>query len=170
MSIKKNRQRTTKWYDGFLYSKFITPLEGEKMSLVDELIPTGSTVIDIGCGPGSLVLKLSAKCKRVAGVDLSDRMITYARKQKEKMGTTNVTFVCEDASKMGTIHDERFSLATVCFCLHGMSWKVRRDVIGNCFVLSQKVILADFVSAFPKSIVGAAQILIEAIEGRKSYR
>jgi SAM-dependent methyltransferase len=117
-----------------------------------------------------LVLKLSGKCKRVAGVDLSDRMIAYARKQKARMAATNVTFVCEDASKTGTILDERFSLATVCFCLHGMSSNVRRDVIGNCFVLSQKVILADFVSAFPKSIVGAAQILIEAIEGRKSYR
>jgi len=170
MSIKNNRQRTTKWYDGFLYSKLITPLEDEKMSLVDELIPIGSTVIDIGCGPGSFVLKLSAKCKRVTGVDLSNRMIAYARKQKEKMGATNVTFVCEDASTMGTIHDEHFSLATICFCLHGMSWKVRQDVIENCFTLSQKVILADFVSPFPKNIVGAGQILLEAIEGRESYR
>ena len=170
MSVKNNRQRTTKWYDGFLYSKLITPLEGEKMSLIDELIPIGSTVIDIGCGPGSLVLKLSAKCKRVTGVDVSNRMIAYARTQKEKMGATNVTFVCDDASKMGTIHDEQFSFAIICFCLHGMSGKVRHDVIGNCFTLSQKVILADFVSPFPKNIVGAAQTLLEIIEGRISFR
>jgi len=170
MSIKNNRQRTTKWYDGFLYSKLIAPLEDEKMILVDELIPDGSTVIDIGCGPGSFVLKLSAKCKRVTGVDLSSRMIAYAQKQKEKMGTTNVTFVCEDASKMKTIHDEHFSFAIICFCLHGMSWKVRKDVIENCFKLSRKVILTDFVSPFPKNIIGVGQMLLEIIEGRESYR
>ena len=170
MSVKNNRQRTTKWYDGFLYSKLITPLVGEQMSLIDDLIPVGSTVIDIGCGPGSLVLKLSAKCKRVTGVDVSKRMIAYARTQKERMGATNVTFVCEDASKMKTIHDEQFSFAIICLCLHGMSWKVRQDVIENCFTFSQKVILADFVSPIPKNIIGAGQILLEVIEGRESYR
>ena len=169
MSVNNNRQRTTKWYDGFLYSKLITPLQSEIMSLMDELIPIGSTVIDIGCGPGSLVLKLSAKCKRVTGVDVSNRMIAYARTQKEKMGATNVTFVCEDVSTMGTIHDEQFSFAIICMCLHGMSGKVRQDVIKNCFTLSQKVILTDYVSPFPKNIVGAAQTLLEVIEGRESY-
>jgi SAM-dependent methyltransferase len=140
------------------------------MYLIDELIPIKSTVIDIGCGPGSFVLKLSAKCKRATGVDISNRMIAYARKQKEKMRATNVTFVCEDASKIGTIHDEQYSFATICYCLHGMSWKVRRDVIKNCYKLSQKAILADFVSPLPKNIVGAGQILLEIIEGREAYR
>lgn len=170
MSVKNNRQRTTKWYDGFLYNKVITPFEGEIMIIVDELIPIGSTVIDIGCGPGSLVLKLSTKCKKVTGVDISNRMIAYANTQKKKMQATNVTFICEDASTMGTIHDEKFSFAIVCLCLHGMSLKTRQDVIRNCFSLSQRVILADFISPFPKGIVGTGQILLEIIEGRESFR
>jgi len=170
MSVKNNRQRTTKWYDGFLYNKVITPFEGEIMMIVDELIPTGSTVIDIGCGPGSLVLKLSTKCKKVTGIDISNRMIAYANKQKEKMQTTNVTFICEDASTMGTTHDEKFSFAIICMCLHGMSWKTRQDVIENCFSLSQRIILVDFISPFPKGIIGTGQILLEVIEGRESYK
>jgi len=170
MCGKNDRQKTTKWYDGFLYSKLITPLEGEFMSLVDELIPIGSTVIDIGCGPGALVLKLSGKCERVTGIDVSDRMIAYAKKQKEKMGATNVTFVCEDASTMARIHDEQFSFATMCACLHGMSWRVRQDVIRNCYTFSEKVILSDFVSPLPRNIVGAGQILLEVLEGRESFR
>jgi SAM-dependent methyltransferase len=169
MYEKNDRQKTTRWYDGFLYSKFITPFEGEIMILVDELIPIGSTVIDIGCGPGSLVLKLSAKCKKVTGVDVSNRMIAYARTQQEKMGASNVAFVCEDASTIGTIRYGQFSFAIACLCLHGMSWKIRQDVIHNCFTLSQRVILADFISPFPKNIVGAGQILLERIEGRESF-
>jgi SAM-dependent methyltransferase len=170
MSRKSDRLKTTKWYDGFLYSKFITPFEVEIMNLVDELIPIDSIVIDIGCGAGSLVLKLSTKCKKVTGVDISNRMIAYANTQKEKMQATNVTFVCEDISTMGTIHDEQFSFAIVCLCLHGISWKTRQDVIKNCFSFSQRVILADFISPFPKGIVGTGQILLEIIEGRESFR
>ena len=162
--------RTSKWYDGFLYSKLICPFEREIMSLVDELIPNASTVIDIGCGPGSLVLKLSTKCKKVTGVDISNKMIAYANTQKEKMRASNVTFICQDASTMGTIHDEKFSFATVCMCLHGMSGKTRQDVIKNCFSFSQRVILADFISPFPRGIVGTGQILLEIIEGKESFR
>jgi len=169
MSGNNASQRTAKWYDGFLYSKLITPFQGEMMGLVEELIPIGSTAIDIGCGPGALVLKLSAKCRRVTGVDVSSRMIAYARSQKEKAGATNVTFVCDDASRMGRIHDELFSFAIICLCLHGMSWKVRLNVLKNCFTFSEKVILADFVSPFPKNIAGAGQILLEFIEGRESF-
>ena len=55
-------------------------------------------------------------------------------------------------------------------CLHGMSCKTRQDVINNCFSLSQRVILADFISPFPKNIFGAGQTLLEVIEGRESYR
>jgi len=170
MSEKSDRQNTTKWYDGFFYNKVITPLEGEIMTLVDELIPIGSSVIDIGCGPGSLALKLSAKCKNVAGVDISYRMIAYANTQKENKQATNVTFICEDASTIGTIHEEKFSFATLCLCLHGMSLKTRQDVIKNCFSLSQKVVISDFISPFPKNIAGAGQMLLEMIEGRESFR
>jgi SAM-dependent methyltransferase len=169
MSGKNDRQRTIKWYDGFLYNRFITPLQGEIMGLVDELIPTGSTVVDIGCGPGALVLKLSAKCREVTGVDVSSRMIAYARTQKEKRRATNVTFVCADASSMGRIHDEPFSFAVICLCLHGMSWQVRQNVLKNCFTFSESAILADFVSPFPKNIVGAGQVLLELLEGRESF-
>jgi len=165
-----DRQRTDKWYDGFLYNMFITPFEGEIMNLVEELIPVSSTVIDIGCGPGSLAMKLSEKCNKVTGVDISERMIAYANTQKVKLPATNVTFVCEDAAAMETIHGDQFSFAIMCMCLHGMSGKTRQDVIKNCFSLSQRVILADFISPFPKGIVGIGQILLEIIEGRESFR
>jgi len=116
------------------------------------------------------MLKLSAKCRKVTGVDLSERMIAYARTQKERLGAINVDFVCDDGSAMRMVHDERFSFAIVCMCLHGMSWKVRRDVMKNCFAVSQRVIVTDYVSPFPKSILAAGYTLLEVIEGRDSYR
>jgi SAM-dependent methyltransferase len=164
------RQKTTKWYDGSFYNMVITPLEGEIMSLTDELIPGGSTVIDIGCGPGALALKLSAKCNQVTGVDISPKMIAYAKKQKEKKKALNVSFICDDGSTVRIIHEEKFSFAILSMCLHGMSPQTRQDVIKNCFSFSHRVILADFISPFPKGIAGAGQILLEKIEGRESYR
>jgi SAM-dependent methyltransferase len=163
------RQSTSKWYDGFIYDKLITPLEGEIVSLVDGFIPAGSSVIDIGCGPGSLALKLSTKCKMVAGLDISDRMIAYANRQKVKMGANNVTFICEDAAKMRVIYDEKFSFAILSQCLHGMSGSIRQDVIKNSFLVSEKAIISDFLSPWPRDIRGAGQIILEKIEGRESF-
>jgi SAM-dependent methyltransferase len=170
MTGNKDRQKSANWYDGFLYNMLVTPLESEFMQIVDELTPIGSTVIDIGCGPGALVLKLSSKCKRVAGIDVSYRMITYARKQAEKIGATNVTFVCEDASTMASIHAEKFSFATMCACLHGMSCRTRKDVIRNSYTFSEKAILSDFISPLPRNILAVGQTLLEILEGRDSFR
>jgi len=160
----------TRWYDGFIYSKLVTPLQGKIISIIDELVPSDSTVIDIGCGPGALVLKLSAKCKSVVGLDKSAKMIAYASKQKEKIGANNVRFICEDAARKGILSGEHFSLAIICMCLHGMTHKERYSVIENCFTLTTKVIITDYLSQFPRNIVGIAQNLIEAVEGKESYK
>jgi SAM-dependent methyltransferase len=169
VSQKDQRQSTSKWYDGFIYDKLITPLEGEIVSLVDGFVPAGSSVIDIGCGPGSLALKLSTKCKKVAGLDISDRMIAYANRQKKKKGADNITFICEDAAKMGVIYNKKFSFAILNQCLHGMSESIRQDVIKNSFAISEKAIISDFLSPWPRDIRGAGQIILEKIEGRESF-
>ena len=170
MSEKSTKSKTTHWYDGLFYNLFITPFESEIMSLMDELIPAGSSVIDLGCGPGALALKLSPKCRTVTGVDISNRMISYANRQKEKKGAANLCFICEDASTMAPIQKEKFSFAILSLCLHGMSTDVREDVIKNSLKLADKVIITDFISPWPRNIRGAGQIILEKIEGAESFK
>ena len=51
-----------------------------------------------------------------------------------------------------------------------MTHKERYSVIENCFTLTTKVIITDYLSQFPRNIVGIAQNLIEAVEGKESYK
>ena len=170
MSDKPSKSKTTHWYDGLFYNMLITPFETEIIKRMIELIPAGSSVIDLGCGPGTLAMKLSQKCGAVTGVDISNRMIRFANRQKKNNRAANLTFICDDASTMAPIQKEKFSFAILSMCLHGMSAEIREAVIKNCFNLAEQVIITDFISPWPKNIRGAGQIILEKIEGEESFR
>jgi arsenite methyltransferase len=51
-------------------------------------------VLDIGCGTGSLALRLAANCAHVHGVDASSEMTRIAREKAEASHSANVTFHC----------------------------------------------------------------------------
>ncbi|MBO6940746.1 MAG: class I SAM-dependent methyltransferase [Deltaproteobacteria bacterium] len=56
-----------------------------------EMEPT-DVVLDIGCGTGSLALRLAGSAAEVHGLDLSSEMIRIAREKAERAGADNVTF------------------------------------------------------------------------------
>lgn len=49
-------------------------------------------VLDIGCGTGSLALRLAASGATIHGLDISSEMIRIARGKAEAQGTENVSF------------------------------------------------------------------------------
>lgn len=62
-------------------------------------------VVDIGCGNGSLLLRLatalenSKKNISFTGIDISDAFIDYANKAKHYKNVTNITFIQQDIEK-----------------------------------------------------------------------
>jgi ubiquinone/menaquinone biosynthesis C-methylase UbiE len=48
------------------------------------------TVIDMGCGGGTLAIPLSGKVKHITAVDFSDTMIEILRAESEKRGIKNI--------------------------------------------------------------------------------
>lgn len=62
-------------------------------------IAAGDSVLDIGCGTGKSTREAArlAAQGRVLGVDLSSRMLEYARRRSEEQGLTNVRFEQTDA-------------------------------------------------------------------------
>ena len=62
-------------------------------------IPPGGTVVELGCGPASVVpslLKTIAKSSKIIGIDFSTQMIALANRKKEVNGWHNVQFECMD--------------------------------------------------------------------------
>lgn len=62
-------------------------------------IPLGGTVVELGCGPASVVpslLKIIDKSSTIIGIDFSSQMIDIANRKKETNGWENVEFACMD--------------------------------------------------------------------------
>jgi arsenite methyltransferase len=51
-----------------------------------------STVVEFGCGTGSLALEMSSHAGQVHAIDVSAEMIRIAERKKAEQGVTNVTF------------------------------------------------------------------------------
>ena len=62
-------------------------------------VPNGSTVVELGCGPGSVVPSLLQRLDpstNIIGIDFSDQMIDLANTNKSKNGWENVNYECMD--------------------------------------------------------------------------
>lgn len=50
------------------------------------------TLLDVGCGPGSVALQLADSFEQVTGIDYSEGMLKVARQRAETQGCSHVTF------------------------------------------------------------------------------
>jgi len=63
-----------------------------KIAHTRERITPTSVVLDIGCGTGSLALRLAPGAAHVHGLDMSSEMVRIARTKAAASSTSNVTF------------------------------------------------------------------------------
>lgn len=63
-----------------------------KKVITREHLRPDSTVLEIGCGTGSLALEMSRFAGHIHGMDISAEMIRIAEQRKKDQGVTNVTF------------------------------------------------------------------------------
>src|SRR4051794_25502159 len=63
-----------------------------KIAITLSKITPRSEVLDIGCGTGSLALRLAGAAAHVHGLDYSSEMMRIARVKASAQGVANVTF------------------------------------------------------------------------------
>jgi arsenite methyltransferase len=63
-----------------------------KIAITKSLMTPSDVVLDIGCGTGSLALRLASSAARIHGLDLSSEMVRIAREKTSAAEVTNVTF------------------------------------------------------------------------------
>lgn len=158
---------TSRFTHGALYhALFDRPLAAARRLVVD-LVPEGSTVLDMACGTGALCFELAARKNcRVVGVDLSLRMIEFARKCQQHDA---VRFVHGDATNLDSLEPRTFDYATVLFLLHELARQEQVGVLNEALHVARKVVLVDSQVPLPRNLHGIALRVVEALGGPEHY-
>ncbi len=110
--------RTTWNQSADAYLRLLRTLEPFRKDLVSRLnVKLGERVLDMGTGPGEPALTIAnlvGPTGHVTGIDLSENMITTARKAAEARQQKNVDFQVMDCGSM-SLPDSTFDAVTSCF-------------------------------------------------------
>jgi len=169
--MKKEFKDRTNWYDGYLFEKIMEKRSREMfVEPISALIEDGSTVIDIGCGIGSLVFNLSHRCSKVVGIDVSSKMINYAKKRQMKKQYNNVKFHHLCASLLPEVLSDKFDYGVMGQILHETSEDLRETIIEGAKKVANKLIISDYIVPLPKSMYGMMIKFVESIAGSEHNR
>ena len=135
-----------------LADRALQPLREE----LSALIPEGVSLLEIGCGTGSFMLRCAAKITHGLGVDLNAPMVDYANKQRTANNIKNVRFECVNALHLDP---SLFDIATSTLCLHELAEKDACQLLSAMLKTSQKVIIADY--GYCKSLAGKFAIELD---------
>ena len=149
---------------GNIYHRLFDPPLAEARQVATDLISEGSSVLDIGCGTGLLcfMLKQNKNC-RVVGLDLSLRMLEFARKANPFQ---DVTLVHEDATDLSAFRDHCFDYATMLMLMHELPRPQQVCVLKEALRVARRAIIIDSVSPLPKNVGGIGIRIVEGTFGR----
>ncbi len=83
--------------------------ENSAAHLLPHLTP-GTTLLDVGCGPGTITADLAARVARVTATEIGPDELGLARAEAERRGTPNIVFEVADAHAL-PYGDESFDVA-----------------------------------------------------------
>jgi ubiquinone/menaquinone biosynthesis C-methylase UbiE len=152
------------FFYGPIYHRLFDPQLAEARQVAFDLIDEGSSVLDIGCGTGLLCIALrERKNCRVVGIDLSLRMLEFARKTSP---FPDVTFVHEDATDLSAYSDRSFDYATLLMLIHELPKPQQVRVLDEALRVAGRIIIIDAAAPLPKNAEGIGIRLVEATFGR----
>ncbi len=148
---------------GLIYHRLFDPPLTEARQRAVDLIPAGSSVLDIGCGTGQLCFALSEQrgC-RVVGIDLSLRMLEFARKSNS---SPRLSFSHEDATDLRGFGDHSFDWATILMVMHELPMPQRVRILTEALRVAKRAIIIDSITPLPNNLAGVAIRVVEAVFG-----
>ncbi|HSA78514.1 MAG TPA: class I SAM-dependent methyltransferase [Nitrospirota bacterium] len=152
------------FYYGPIYHRLFDPQLAEARQVAFELIPRESSVLDIGCGTGLLAFALrERKNCRVVGLDLSLRMLEFARKTNP---FPDVTFTHDDATDLSSFADNSFDCAALLMLVHELSRPHQILALKEALRVASRTIVIDAAVPLPHNAGGIGIRLVEATFGR----
>ena len=151
------------FYYGTIYHRLIDGKLEEARQTIVNVVPERASVLDIGCGTGSLCLELCrAKHCKVVGLDLSLKMIRFA---EERNTCPDVTFVHGDATDLSIYPDRSFDFAVMLVFIHELDAEQQKQALREALRVANKLIICDSVAPLPRNKGGFLIWLAETLFG-----
>ncbi len=151
------------YYYGPLYHRLFDPQLAEARQVAVDLIAEGSSVLEIACGTGQLCFALrEQKQCRVVGLDLSQRMLEFARKSNPFQ---DLMFVHKDATDLTEYGDNSFDYVTMLMFIHELNKSQQALVLKEALRVARKAILIDSAVPLPNNPGGLGIRFVEATFG-----
>jgi ubiquinone/menaquinone biosynthesis C-methylase UbiE len=155
---------------GHFYDVVIDPILKSMRKKVLAEINDGETVIDIACGTGAQVFEMAKKAKLVVGVDLSESMMKFAQKKKQKQEILNVKFSISDATNLAEFAENEFDVATMSLALHQFTPEMYAPILNEMKRVAKRIVIVDYAVPVRSNFVGIISKTIEFMAGREHNR
>ncbi len=153
-----------------LYELLIDPITQGVREALASMIPSGSSVVDLGCGTGALAFLLAQEATKVVGVDLSPALIAWAEKKRRKKKLAHVSFINADASSLRGFPPLSFDFAVLSLILHEVPEEQRAPLLREAKRVAQEVIIADYHVPLPWNLAGLSARAIESLAGPNHFK
>ena len=157
------------WYDGLFYDKLIAPNQDGMFRKIKNLIEPDSEVLDIGCGTGRLELFLSDKCKKIIGIDLSEKNIVQAEKKLKKSNRENIYFKHIGFENFFKDNSLNFDYVITTYVVHELPNEERLSLLKGSSEISKKIIVGDYLVPIPKGMWKILNEVVEFAAGKDHY-
>jgi len=156
--------------NGFVYQVLIDPILLRLYNTILDNIDPSQRVVDVACGTGSQAMAIARKAIHVTGIDLSEEMISTARRAAHKRGVINVQFELRDASNLSAYENNEFDIAITSMAVHQFESSLAITILSEMKRIASKVIIVDYNYPMPK---GFSRLVVKSIErfaGGDHYR
>lgn len=167
---KKSDEDRISYFDGYLYDKLIVPRMAEWNQVIVDRIEYNTTVVDIGCGVGALSFMLANKCKKVVGIDISSKMISFAKKKLAQTNFQNLTFLHWSGAQSSEIITDHFDIGILMMVLHETDEEKREKIVEEAFKMTNRIIISDYLNPFPLNSAGRNLKVVEFLAGLRHYK
>ncbi len=157
------------WYDGLIYDKFVAPNQDLMFRIIRNMINSGSTVVDVGCGTGRLEFQLADKCKKVTGIDLSSKNIKVANRNLKKIKFDNVNFVHTGIENFAKTVHPKFNYAIMTFVIHEIPFEQRLAVLTAMKNIADTIIIGDYLVPLGNNFATKLSTAVEYFAGKDHY-
>jgi ubiquinone/menaquinone biosynthesis C-methylase UbiE len=155
------------FFYGPIYHRLFDPQLAEARQVAVDLISEGSSVLDLGCGTGLLGFALVEKKNcRVVGLDLSLRMLEFARRANP---LPRLEFVYGDATDLSAFPDRSFDYATLLMLVHELTRPQQILALREALRVAGRAIIIDAAVPLPRNAGGTGIRFVEATFGRDHH-